>query len=129
VDEALATHDTDSEALAADAVEGMTETVRQLQAAADGDLDVLDGEASTDEVAETVLPKFEPEDRDDDELQPTRPALANLNEQQLETLREFRDEGVEHRPALLRWLLRLQFRTLGRLPDYWHITSRRTRPR
>jgi len=120
VDEALANHEADSEALAADAVEGMTETVRRLQAAVDGDLDVLDGEAATDEVAETVLPEFEPVDHDDDELQPTRPALANLNEQQLEALREFRDEGVEHRPELLRWLLRLQFRTLGRLPDYWY---------
>lgn len=118
VDQALAGHD--SEALAADAVEGMTEVVDQLQALADGDLDLGDTDLDRDEVAETVLPEFEPEDREDDELQPTRPALANLNEQQLEALREFRDEGIEHRPALLRWLLRLQFRTLGRLPDYWY---------
>lgn len=80
-----------------------------------------DAVEASDAVAETVVPEFEPLDRDDDdELRPTRPALANLNEQQLEALREFRDEGVEHRPALLRWLLRLQFRTLGRLPDFWY---------
>ncbi|NEU56755.1 hypothetical protein [Halorussus sp. MSC15.2] len=121
VDQALASHDGGSETLAADAAEGVTETVRQIQAFVEGDVDVEQVETASDEVAETVLPEFEPVDSDaDDELQPTRPALANLNEQQLEALREFRDEGVEHRPELLRWLLRLQFRTLGRLPDYWY---------
>ncbi len=121
VDQALSDHDADSEALAADAAEGMTEAVRRLQAVADGDLGALDSATADDDAAETVLPEFEPLDRDDDdEFQATRPALANLNERQLKALREFRDDGVEHRPELLRWLLRLQFRTLGRLPDYWY---------
>jgi PHD/YefM family antitoxin component YafN of YafNO toxin-antitoxin module len=102
-----------AEQLAADATDGLTSAARQLQA--------LTSQAQDeDEIAATVLPEFELDESDGTELQPTRPALANLNEQQLDALREFRDEGVEHRPALLRWLLRLQFRTLGRLPDYWY---------
>lgn len=76
-------------------------------------------EPDPEAVEETVLPEFEPEDYGDG-IEATRPALQALNEQQMKALRQFRDEGVEHRPALLRWLLRLQYRTLGRLPDYWY---------
>jgi len=82
----------------------------------DGDDDLDDDPESVDD----VLPEFDPDFDEDDELQPTRPALQNLNERQLEALDEFRDQGVEHRPALLRWLLRLQYRTLGCLPDLWY---------
>lgn len=115
VDRALgdALDDNETEVIAADAVDGLTALLEEVQ-------HVTDGVEDVEEVAETVLPEFDPDRDDDDELQPTRPALQNLNEQQLDALREFRDEGVAHRPALLRWLLRLQFRTLGRLPDYWY---------
>jgi len=81
-------------------------------------------EEAAAEPEDTVLPEFDPTE-DDTDTTLTRPALIALNEQQLEALREFRDAGVEHRPALLRWLLRLQYRTLGRLPDYWfyHVAT------
>ncbi|MFC6785418.1 hypothetical protein ACFQFH_05675 [Halobaculum halobium] len=90
------------------AVDGLGDALAQLDGVRAGEVD------------ESVLPEFEREDTSD-EIVSTRPALQALNEQQLDALREFRDEGVEHRPALLRWLLRLQYRTLGRLPDYWYF--------
>jgi len=104
-----------AEAVAGDAVEGLQSMAKAIDDVAEGGLEAQD----------SVLPEFELEDQNDDRLQPTRPALQNLNERQLEALREFRDRGVEHRPALLRWLLRLQYRTLGRLPDFWfhHIAT------
>ncbi|QZX98733.1 hypothetical protein [Halobaculum rubrum] len=97
----------DTDETAAGAVDGLADALDQLDEPRSGAVD------------ESVLPEFEIEETGD-EIESTRPALQALNEQQLEALREFRDEGVEHRPALLRWLLRLQYRTLGRLPDYWY---------
>ncbi len=78
------------------------------------------------ESGESVLPTFEPPDDTSEEIAAVRPALRNLNLEQERALRAFRDDGVETRGALLAWLLRLQYRTLGRIPDYWyyHIATR-----
>lgn len=80
------------------------------------------------DVANSLIPDFEPEDEQGDEtIETYRPALAALHQQQLKALREFRRGGVETRRELLAWLLRLQYRTLGRLPDYWYYNVS-TRP-
>ncbi|WP_435099621.1 hypothetical protein [Halarchaeum sp. P4] len=80
------------------------------------------------DVVGSVLPDFEPEDEhDEDRIETYRPALATLHQQQMETLRGFLQNGVETRRGLLTWLLRLQYRTLGRLPDYWYFNIA-TRP-
>lgn len=75
----------------------------------------------------TVLPEMDVDDEPED-AEPTsyRPALDALNREQEQALREFKREGVGTRGELLGWLLRLQYRTLGRLPDYWyyHVATR-----
>lgn len=78
------------------------------------------------EVETAVLPEFEPESREEDEELLTRPSLVHLNQEQLEALRDFKRNGVHNRRELLHWLLRLQYRTLGKLPDFWyyHIATR-----
>lgn len=75
---------------------------------------------------ETALPEMEDVDAGDDRPDSYRPALDALNREQERALREFKHEGVETREALLEWLLRLQYRTLGRLPDFWyyHVATR-----
>lgn len=72
------------------------------------------------EAAETVLPDLDRDRFDDGEIESVRPALANLNAEQLAALEDVRDNGLPDRRALLMWLLKCQFRTLGRLPDYWY---------
>lgn len=72
------------------------------------------------ESASSVLPEMDDLEDVDDGPEPYRPALAALNREQREALEEFKHAGVETREALLEWLLRLQYRTLGRLPDFWY---------
>lgn len=78
------------------------------------------------DTAETVLPQMEEPDAGDDRPDSYRPALDALSREQERALREFKHEGVGTRDALLEWLLRLQYRTLGRLPDFWyyHVSTR-----
>jgi hypothetical protein len=72
---------------------------------------------SSDAIA-TALPDMERETDDDGPIE-TRPALSQLHESQLDALREFRDSGVGSRRELIKWLNRLQFRTLGEIPHEW----------
>jgi hypothetical protein len=66
-------------------------------------------------------------DAGDDRPETYRPALAALNSEQQAALEEFKADGAETRRDLLHWLLRLQYRTLGRLPDFWYFNVA-TRP-
>jgi hypothetical protein len=72
------------------------------------------------ETPETVLPEMEDLEAEDDGPESYRPALEALSREQREALEEFKLEGVETREELLEWLLRLEYRTLGRLPDFWY---------
>jgi hypothetical protein len=79
------------------------------------------------EKPETVLPEMEDLKAEDDGPESYRPALEALNREQQEALEEFKRDGVESRENLLAWLLKLQYRTLGRLPDFWYFAVA-TRP-
>lgn len=73
----------------------------------------------------TVLPDLDRDEYEADYIESVRPALTNLSQEQQAALDDFRDNGLLDRPALLQWLLKLQYRTLGRLPDYWftHVST------